>query len=124
LYPLSAESSQRAEDSPSVALCIVTTLFCLPATLYGIVWVVSRIVPASFARAFPHVPVLANFFAICWFIVVLAGRPLCAVALVLEFALIFRRKAPAWPKLVASAFLVFAVLGTLLVESQAAAVRH
>jgi hypothetical protein len=121
---LSKAPSQTANSGPSVALSFVVFVICLPATLYGAVWTCAQIVPAPVARAFPDVPALRNFFAICWFIVVLAGRPLCVVALVLDAGLVLWRKAPAWPKLLGSAFVVFAVLGTLLVESQARAVRH
>lgn len=121
---MSGAPSRRANSGPGIALCVVVMLICLPATPYGALWTLARIVPASFARSFPHVPALKNFFGLCWFVVVLAGRPLCVVALVLDAGLVLWRKAPVWPKLVASMFVVCAVLGTLLVESQARAVRH
>jgi len=121
---MSDGKSGRANSALGIVLSVLVILTCAPATLYAALWGLSKIVSPQIARGLPPMLPLQNFFALCWFIVALAGRPLCAIALILDVVLILWRGSSVQQKLLASVFLVFAVLGTLLVESQAGRVRH
>jgi hypothetical protein len=121
---MSDRNSARATSAPGIVLSAFVILTCAPATLYGAAWSLSKIISAQTARGLPRMLLLQNFFAICWFIVVLAGRPLCALALILDAVLVLWRGPSVQQKVLTSLFLVFGVLGTLLVEFQARAVRH
>jgi hypothetical protein len=117
-------NSARANSAPGIVLLTFVILTCAPATLYGALWSLSKIISPQTARALPSMLSLQNFFSLCWFIVVLAGRPLCAIALILDIVLVLWRGQSLLHKIIATFFLFFAVLGTLLVESQAKAVRR
>ncbi len=96
----------------------------MPATLYALFWFVPKLFPAAMLRSLPPMTPVANFFALFWFVVVLFGRPLCVIALVLELILVCQRRTSVERKLLGLSFLVFAVLGTVLIESQAQHARH
>lgn len=120
--------SRERVEGPINALAVLVALavfvLCLPATLYrGAMWVL-EMVPQALVRKMPPMSWFVVFIWDCFFIVAFIGRPICAIALVLDVVLLFLRGIPIWLKLLASAFVVLAVLGTLLVESQAAAGRH
>ncbi|MFZ0883056.1 MAG: hypothetical protein WAN14_06625 [Candidatus Acidiferrales bacterium] len=121
---MSNANSRRANSTLGIVLLTFVILACAPATLYGALWSFSKIVPPQTARSLPPMITLQNFFAMCWFIVVLAGRPLCAIALILDAVLVLWRGPSILQKLLASLFLVFAVLGTILIESQVRAIRR
>jgi hypothetical protein len=104
-----------------IPLTVVVVLASLPASVYLIFWNVAKVLSTPSDPAFPHLPALQNFLAICWFTVVLAGRPLCAVALLLDVVLVFWRRQSVWLRVVGSIFAILALLGTALVEFQA---RH
>jgi hypothetical protein len=102
-------------------------LLSLPATFYGLLSVTPETTLGAldrWLRGLPNIPIISDLIALAWFIVLLGGRFLCLFAFVLNIFLILRRETSLWMKLVASTFLVFALLGILLVESQARHVRH
>jgi len=84
-------------------------------------WNVAKVLSAPRPPAFPNLPAFQNFLAICWFIVAFHGRPLCAVAILLDIVLVLWRGQSVWLKVIASIVVVLALLGTALIEAQ---VKH
>jgi hypothetical protein len=121
---MSGPSQTKLDTTFGRALTIVVILSCLPAALYAAFWYLAKLTSGSHDPAYPKLPALQDFLGICWFIVVLAGRPLFAVAAVVDVTLLFSRRSSVRQKLAGTALLLLALLGTLLVESQARAVRH
>lgn len=99
-------------------------LISLPAAIYqSATWIWQMLPEGLLHRATP-MPTLGNFIGLCFLLVAIAGRPMCAVTIILDLVLLFSRGAPIWLKLLASVFVVLAILGTLLVEAQARHVRN
>ena len=117
-------NSSSNKKALGIFLFALIILVCLPATLYGALWCVAKVASATDARAVPRMPALENFFALCWFVVILAGRPMCALAVLLDAILVLMRDVSVLQRILASILVIFAVLGTLLIESQAGHVRH
>jgi len=121
-------TTDRSKGSMSaVAALVAMAVFLLssPAALYqSFTWIGEMLPHWLVHRGTPIPPALANVIALCFFLVALIGRPMCAIAIVLDLVLLFLRGAPVWLRVLASAFVVFAVFGTLLVEIQARYVRQ
>jgi hypothetical protein len=106
-----------------VVLSTGVVVSSLPASIYVAFYGFSGVVPRVLVNRFPSMALsVGDFIGWCWLLVILAGRPLAAIALVLDLFLVFWRGAPLPLKFLASAFLIVAVCGTLLIESQARAV--
>ena len=106
----------------SALLTVMLVLICLPSTIYGSThWILEMISPPNGPGP---MPLLGKVFFYCFFLVVIAGRPMCLVAIILGLVVLVMRNTPIWLKVIASAFIVMAVASTRLVEAQAAHVRQ
>jgi hypothetical protein len=113
--------SSSIKRGVGAVLWVGVVLTCFPAALYEVSWNVAKVLSAPRPPAFPNLPAFQNFLAICWFIVGFHGRPLCAVAIVLDIVLVLWRGLSVWLKMIASILIVLALLGTALIEAQ---VKH
>jgi hypothetical protein len=109
--------------APGILAAGATILLSLPAAIYAfMVWLPRS--AGDWAASRPFGLALSNFAGLCGFIVVLGGRPLCLLAIIIDLVLIFLRGPSLRVKLIASFFVVLAIVGTVLIESQLQHSRH
>jgi len=118
-----SEPNGKAVVKVPVTLAAATILMSLPAAIYSSMFWLPKSA-GDWAASRPFGVGLGNFVGFCGFIVAIGGRPLCLLAALMDLALIFWRGPSLRLKLIASFFVVLAIVGTVLMESQLQHAHH
>ena len=103
--------------TPGILAAAAIVLFSLPAAIYSSAFWLPRSA-GDWAASRPIGLALGNYIGLCGLIVAIAGRPLCLLAVIIDVVLVFLRGPSLRLKLIASFFVILAVAGTVLMESQ------
>jgi len=121
---MSTQILAKRDRTAGIVLFVFVIALSAPAAFYGVISLSPGSLPLWIDRGIPNIPVVSDIIALVWFVVLFGGRYLLMIAFILNLFLLFRREISFWLRFLASALLVFAIVGILLIESQAGHVRN